>query len=81
MAHFGVALGICTLEFAKEVTERRYGNVDAIPSLFDRDDEIAALKGFIHDPRNRAIIVYGPQGVGKTRVVLEALSSIPEQVV
>lgn len=80
VAHFAVALGICTLELAKEFAERRYGNREA-PPLFKREGEISALNRFLYEPGSRVIVVYGPQGVGKTRVVVEALSAVPEQVV
>lgn len=81
VAYFAVALGLCTLESAREAAERRYGNRDAPPPLFDRVEEIAALRRFLDDSEGRAIVVSGPQGVGKTRIVSEALSSSPERVV
>jgi hypothetical protein len=80
VAHFDVALGLCTLETAKEAAERRYGNRE-YPPLFDREQEILSLKHFLDDPDARVMVVTGPQGAGKTRVVAKALSAIYERVV
>jgi hypothetical protein len=71
VAHFDVALGLCTLETAKEAAERRYGNRATYPPLFDREQEISSLKLFLNDPDARVMVVTGPQGAGKTRVVAE----------
>ncbi|MGH9428957.1 MAG: AAA family ATPase, partial [Terriglobia bacterium] len=81
VAHFDIALGLCTLEAAKEAAERRYSNRETFPPLFGREQEISTLKAFLDDPKVRVIVVSGPQGVGKTRIVAEALSPMPERVV
>ncbi len=80
IAHFEVALGICTLDLAREYSERRWGNAEP-PQLFNREDEISSLRRFLHSPSDRVCVVCGAEGVGKSRVVIEALSDIPEQVV
>ena len=81
VAHFDIALGLCTLETAKEATERRYGNRETYPPLFNREQEILSLKLFLGDPDARVMVVTGPQGAGKTRVVAESLSTMHERVV
>lgn len=81
VAHFDVALGLCTLELARDFAERRYGNEGVASALFNREEEVAAIQRFLRDPVRKALVVYGPHGVGKTRVVLEALALIPEQMV
>jgi hypothetical protein len=40
--------------------------------LIGREEEMDALSSFFEDPEARAMVVVGPQGMGKTRVVLEA---------
>lgn len=81
VAHFDVALGLCTLETAKEAAERRYGNRETSPPLFDREQEILSLKHFLDDPDARVMVIIGPQGAGKTRVVAESLSTMHEKAV
>jgi hypothetical protein len=43
--------------------------------LVGREKEIEQLNSFFEDPETRAIVVAGPQGLGKTRLVLEAAKS------
>ena len=40
--------------------------------LVGREKEMEELTSFFEDPRARAMVVAGPQGMGKTRLVLEA---------
>ncbi len=79
VTYFNVGLGICTLELAKRFAEQRYGNPAA--PLFDRTRELSSLHQFLIEPDKRVMVMYGPQGVGKTRMVVEALSTVPDRVV
>jgi hypothetical protein len=77
--HFNVASGLCTLELAKGFAEQRYGNPGS--PLFGRTRELSLVHRFLIEPDNRVMVIYGPQGAGKTRLVVEALSTMPDRVV
>ncbi len=80
VTHFDIGVGLCTLEVARAAAKRRYRNLEP-PGLFIRESELSNIKGFVFDPESRVLVVHGPQGVGKTRIVLEALSSVSDRVV
>jgi hypothetical protein len=81
ISHFrGATLGLCTWEKASEYAETRYGNATA-PPFYNRDDEREQIQRFVGDPNARVLILHGPQAVGKTRVALQALSQVRDQVV
>jgi hypothetical protein len=81
ISHFrGATLGLCTWEKAGEFAERRYGTRE-VPSFYNRQEERDEIQRFVGDSNRRVIIIHGPQGVGKTRAVLEALSQVQDQVV
>jgi hypothetical protein len=81
ISHFrGAELGLCTWETAGQYAERRYGIGEALP-FHNREEDCVEVQRFVGDPNGRVMIVNGAQGVGKTRVVLEALTQVRDQVV
>src|SRR4051794_37116455 len=45
--------------------------------LIGRDREVGQAMGLLADPAVRVVVVTGPTGVGKTRLALAALASLP----
>jgi hypothetical protein len=50
-------------------------------ALTGREDVLSQLRAFVGDPRVRAVVVTGPHDIGKSRLVLEATSHCPHDVV
>lgn len=80
VAHFSVSVGLTTLDEAIAHAERRYRREGDRPALFDRVDQIEAIRRFL-DGAEKVMVVHGPAGAGKSRVVQEALLGMPERVV
>ncbi len=68
-----------------EAARRRHEDEElfsnATIELVGRDMQLAELRSLIDDPSIKAIIVAGPQGIGKTRLVLEATHHRTNEVV
>jgi predicted ATPase/DNA-binding SARP family transcriptional activator len=61
------------------VAPRRRGNLPAASTSFvDREQELRQLRGLLED--HRLVTLVGPPGVGKTRLALEAVRSLEEEV-
>ncbi|HXF81634.1 MAG TPA: hypothetical protein VNN19_02635 [bacterium] len=80
VAYFGVSVGLTTLDQAIAHTERRYRREGDRPALFNRADQIGTIKRFLEGDQ-KVMIVHGPASVGKSRVVQESLSEIPERII
>ncbi|MBI2998362.1 MAG: ATP-binding protein [Deltaproteobacteria bacterium] len=50
-------------------------------ALVGREETLNRLRAFVDDPRVRAAVVTGPHDIGKSRLVLEATSHCPHDVV
>jgi len=72
--------GLCTLDFAEEELKAAYLPV-GWPAVVGRDIELAAIQAFLRDPTPRLLEVFGPQYVGKSRLVIEALRPVASEVV
>jgi hypothetical protein len=80
VAHFGVSVGLTTLDQAIAHTERRYRREEDRPAFFDRTDQVDAIKRFL-DGDEKVMVVHGRAGAGKSRIVQEALLGMPERIV
>jgi DNA-binding transcriptional ArsR family regulator len=64
---------LCTLDFAAEELKSAYRSVGC-PAFRGRGAELEAIGSFVADAEARLLKVFGPRHVGKTRLVIEALS-------
>jgi hypothetical protein len=57
-------------EWLKHSAEKPLG---ADVGLVGRNDEVEQLKSLLDDPETRAVVIFGPRDMGKTRLALEVL--------
>jgi hypothetical protein len=57
-------------EWLKHSAEKPFG---ADVGLVGRNDEVEQLKSLLGDPETRAVVIFGPRDMGKTRLALEVL--------
>jgi len=77
---YGAQLSLCTWDDAARYAERRY-RMPAPPRFYGRQQELARIARFVGDPTERVLALSGPPAVGMTRLALEALASVRDQVV
>lgn len=70
----------CTWEEGRRRHERQLALVAHLP-LVGRAGLLAELRSAVDDPDVRAIVITGPQGMGKTRLALEATAHRPVETI
>ncbi|MEZ4461027.1 MAG: AAA family ATPase [bacterium] len=69
------AEGTATLSAVGELLNKRVARKDS-PRAFERRSEVETLLDYISESAERSVLLTGPQGVGKTAVVYEAVNRI-----
>lgn len=64
-----------TLSAVGELLNKRVAKKDA-PRAFERRSEVETLLDYLSESAERSVLLTGPQGVGKTAIVYEAVSRI-----
>lgn len=67
--------GAATLNAVGELVNKRVARKDA-PRAFERRAEVETLLDYLAEPAERSVLLTGPQGVGKTAIVHEAVYRI-----
>lgn len=65
---------------ATDYAQESEPGIDLEESLLERSSELAALQKFVIDSSIKILIVHSPQGMGKSRFLIEAAMSLQSQV-